>query len=525
MNSVGARVAMVSRQWLDLTNSIISDQNQSKEIRGRKLRQGCAVVLDVGKSLAKLTMWSSDRRLVDRRTRPNSRSLAVGYPSLDVHGITTWLEESLNSFARQRDITTIIPVGHGAAACIVDQDGLCLAPVDYEGELPADLTMRYLQMRDPFSLTGSPSLPAGLNLGAQLFWLETIAPDEARRGLIVTWPQYWAWLLCGVAATEVTSLGCHTDLWMPGKGRPSPMAVSRGWADRFAPLRGAGDVLGTVTKEWQERCGLPKDCAVLCGVHDSNAALLAARLYPEVADRECTVLSTGTWFIAMRSVASDAKVDLALLPESRDCLVNVDAFGAPVPSSRFMGGREVELLEAANGSPIDPSAHEDVLLQRAARMVDAGVFALPTFQNGVGPFPEKVGRWVGDGAGRPDDQLSRRAVASLYLALMANASFDLIGSTENFVIEGRFAGDSAFTRALAALRPRQSVYLSQVQDNVPFGALRLIDASLPPQAELVRVEPLDVDLTNYADRWRSLAEVGERGTPRTHENTKRRKLS
>ncbi len=94
-----------------------------------------------------MTMWSSDRRLVGRRTRPNSRSLAVGYPSLDVHRITRWLEESLKSFARQRDITTIIPVGHGAAACIVDQDGLCLAPVGYEGELPTDLRMRYLQMR------------------------------------------------------------------------------------------------------------------------------------------------------------------------------------------------------------------------------------------------------------------------------------------------------------------------------------------------------------------------------------------
>jgi L-fuculokinase len=29
------------------------------------------------------------------------------------------------------------------------------------------------------------------------------------------YPQYWAWRLCGAAASEATSLGCHTDLWHP----------------------------------------------------------------------------------------------------------------------------------------------------------------------------------------------------------------------------------------------------------------------------------------------------------------------
>ena len=27
------------------------------------------------------------------------------------------------------------------------------------------------------------------------------------------YPQYWAYRLTGVLANEVTSLGCHTDLW------------------------------------------------------------------------------------------------------------------------------------------------------------------------------------------------------------------------------------------------------------------------------------------------------------------------
>jgi hypothetical protein len=164
-----------------------------------------------------------------------------------------------------------------------------------------------------------------------------------------------------------------------------------------------------------------------------------------------------------------------------------------------MGGRETEILE--DGAPIDPCAREAEMLDLAKDMAKAGVYAVPAFQNGVGAFPNAKGRWTQ----RPAGQLQRRAVASLYLALMADTSLSLIGSHENLVIEGRFAGDAVFSRALAALRPHQTIYLSRVNDNVPLGALQLIDEQLPPQAALSRALPLDMDLSRYASEWNSLA--------------------
>ena len=142
-------------------------------------------------------------------------------------------------------------------------------------------------------------------------------------------------------------------------------------------MRRAGDVLGPVTEEWRTRCNLPRDCMVLCGLHDSNAALLATRGYPEIGDRECTILSTGTWFVAMRALAAQTKIDPISLPEARDCLVNVDVSGTPVPSSRFMGGREMELLAPDGASQIDPRANKDLLVSIAGSMIREGVFALP----------------------------------------------------------------------------------------------------------------------------------------------------
>lgn len=462
------------------------------------VRRGFIVVLDVGKSLTKLTLWSPQRQMMARRTRANFSGAMDGLLSLDVAGITGWLAETLIDFARHGDIAAIIPVAHGAAGCLIDEHGLATAPLDYDVKLPADIRRQYRAARDPFDLTGSPCLPGGLNLGAQLYWLESRMPERVRGAQILTWPQYWAWLLTGVAATEVTSLGCHSDLWMPMAGAPSPLAVSRGWTAQLAPRRQAGDVLGPVSQDWRERCGLPKDCVVLCGLHDSNAALLAARKYPEVAAGPCTMLSTGTWFVAMRTLPPDVEVDFASLSESRDCLVNVDAFGVPTPSARFMGGREMEMLE--DGDPIDARARETDMLNLAKEMAAAGVYAIPAFQNGVGAFPDAKGGWTQ----RPSGQLERRAVASLYLALMADTSLSLIGSEENLVIEGRFAGDAVFSRALAALRPNQTIYLSTAGDNVPLGALQLIDDGLPPDAALVPAQPLDMDLSRYAGEWHRL---------------------
>jgi sugar (pentulose or hexulose) kinase len=461
-------------------------------------RRGFIVILDVGKSLSKLTLWSPERQMVARRSRTNLSHRVDGLLCLDVPGITAWLAQSLAEFASLGDIAAIIPAAHGAAGCLVDERGLRAAPLDYDAKPPLEIRRRYQTTRDPFAVTGSPCLPGGLNLGAQFYWLEKVAPERMRNAQILTWPQYWAWLLCGIAATEVTSLGCHSDLWMPIAGKPSPMAVSRGWTSCLAPLRQAGEMLGPVSPVWRERCGLPRDCMVLCGIHDSNAALLAARKYPETAGRPCTMLSTGTWFIAMRSLAPGVKVDLASLAEDRDCLVNVDAFGVPIPSARFMGGRETEILE--DGAPIDPGAKEAEMLRLATEVAAADIYAVPAFQNGVGAFPNTPGGWTQ----RPTNQIQRRTVASLYLALMADTSLSLIGSRESLVIEGRFAGDAVFCRALAALRPDQMIYRSQVSDNVPLGALQLIDDRLPPQAVLSRAVPLDTDISRYAQEWNSL---------------------
>lgn len=456
------------------------------------------IVLDVGKTLAKLSLWSSEGALIERRVRANARIDTGAYAALDAAGIEAWVAEVLRDFAKLADVGAIVPVGHGAAAAIVRGGRLACPPLDYEDAMPAGLRDTYKAERDAFTDTGSPLLPDGLNLGAQLFRLEALDPELAQGTQILPWAQYWSWLLSGVAASEMTSLGCHTDLWNPLTGTPSKLAERRGWAQRLAPVRGAGDILGTLTPAWAQRTGLPADTEIHCGLHDSNAALLAARGFAEIADTESTVLSTGTWFVAMRSPKDAASMDISRLDEDRDCLINVDAYGKPIPSARFMGGREIETLIGLDTRQIDIAPDQPALLAALPDVLATGAMVLPSFASGFGPFPHGRGRWIA----KPDDPAARRAAVSLYAALVADASLGLIGTQERLLIEGRFAEGQVFVRALAALRPDLRLYTGKAHNDVSYGALRLLDAALPPAEPLELVTPLDVDLSPYRDRWR-----------------------
>lgn len=460
------------------------------------------IVLDVGKTVSKLSLWSGEGRLLKRLSRANAPVSGPGYAALDTDGITAWLTGALCGLAAEGPVQAIVPVGHGAAGAIVRNGTLVCPPLDYEQAIPAGERALYERERDDFSTTGSPALPGGLNLGAQLNFLERRVPgllDGA--AVILTWPQYWAWQLSGVAAAEVTSLGCHTDLWNPVAGCPSALAARRGWADRLPPVRRADAALGPITAAWAAATGLPRETMIYCGIHDSNAALLAARAFRELDGGDSTLLSTGTWFVGMRTPAPGGDVDIAALPADRDCLLNVDAFGQPIPSARFMGGREIETLTGGESDRIDVEADQAQLIAAASGVVERGAMALPSFVPGSGPFPRSSGRWIG----KPADRMAERAAVGLYAGLMTDAALDLIGARDRILVEGRFARSRIFVRALAALRPDTRIYVACTENDVAYGALRLVRPDIEPASRLSAVEPLPIDLSRYAARWRDAA--------------------
>ena len=471
-------------------------------------------ILDLGKTNAKVALVDTDRaEEIAVRSTPVSPRADGPYPHLDVSALRAAIVDALAGLAREGPVDAIGVCAHGATVALLDPDGeLALPVLDYEHDGPDELADEYDAARPAFVESGSPRLPGGLNVGAQLLWQERRFPDAfARVRSIVTWPQYWAHLLCGVACSELSSLGAHTDLLDVRSMRPSSLAVARGWDRRLAPVRRPGERLGALGERVARETGLAAGTPVHVGIHDSNASLVPHLL---AGERPLSVVSTGTWTIAMAIGGREVALDPA-----RDTLVNVDAFGDAVPSARFMGGRERELLSRASAArdradgPDGAGGDRDARARAAMRRVlERGAFVLPGAVPGCGPWPARTApEWSVDESTLDDDE---RAVAiGLALGLVTATCLELIGADGPIVIEGPMASDLAATAMLGAATGREvrggggatgTAVGAAMTIAAPVGACGGVASRAVAGPEAF--EPVEA-LARHARRWR--AAIGE----------------
>ncbi len=442
-------------------------------------------VFDVGKTNAKVLLIDlTTGQEVAAVRAPNAILTGPPYPHYDLDGLWQFLLDGLRDMGQRSRIDAISVTTHGAAAVLLDKDGMPALPaLDYEHPGPDEADAGYRQLRPEFGETGSPRLPGGLNLGAQICWQALAFPQDFQRvDCVLMYPQYWSYRLTGVMASEPTSLGCHTDLWQPFAGDFSSLVDRMGWRGLFPPVRKAGDVLGTLLPEVAAVTGLPSATPVICGIHDSNASLV-----PHLAETgPRAVLSTGTWMIAMalggRRVA---------LEPARDVLVNVNAKGEPVPTARYMAGREFD--EITQGRIVTPSAADEEAVLRAK------VMALPSLHRDTGPFPGLEFGWTAE----PQGDAQRTAAASFYAALMGAECLALIGAEGPVIIEGPFGGNGAFARMLATATGRAVIAAGQ-SAGTGLGAALLASPVLTPKAAPATVLPESGALwTEYVREWRA----------------------
>lgn len=453
------------------------------------MTQGHIAVIDIGKTNAKLALVRmSDLAEIAVVTRPNTVLPGPPYPHFDVEGHWSFLLDGLGRFHARHGISAITVTTHGAAAALIAEDGTLAAPIlDYEHDGPDRVRDAYDAIRPPFRETGSPRLAMGLNLGAQLHWQFHRDPGlRDRVWRVVTYPQFWAHRLTGVVATDVTSLGCHTDLWNPFSGTFSALPDALGIADKIAPPRKPGDVQGTILPEIAARTGLAPDTPVFCGIHDSNASLL-----PHLMTRRApfSVVSTGTWVIAMAVGGAPVTLD----PE-RDTLVNVNALGQAVASARFMGGREHDLaLGAARPEP-DAAQLREVLTRR--------IMLLPALVPETGPFAGASAAWYGAEPAPGSGQ--RSAAVGLYLALVTARCLELIGHRGSIVVEGPFARNRPYLWMLAEATA-SPVRAMTSATGTSQGAALLAAADAPADRDTPTVPAPTPEtrglLSAYADAW------------------------
>jgi sugar (pentulose or hexulose) kinase len=261
------------------------------------------------------------------------------------------------------------------------------------------------------------------------------------------------------------------------------MVDALGWRRLFPPKRRAWDTLGTIKPEVADATGLSPDVRIVCGAHDSNAALV-----PHLLSRRepFTVVSTGTWVIIM-AVGGQGQLD-----PNADMLANVDVRGEPVPTARFMGGREYAVL--AGEAPADADEAD------IATIIATGALALPAFSDQGGPFASRKGVIEGPA---PTTPKARAALATLYSALMTAHMLRRLEAPGELIVEGGFTRSPAFAAVLTRLMPGRRVVIAPISAGADAGAAMLAywgEPHPPPKLEPARAWDI-AGLEAYRDRW------------------------
>ena len=139
-------------------------------------------------------------------------------------------------------------------------------------------------------------------------------------------PQYLSSLLTGQYFTDITSIGCHTNLWNFKKMKYHKWIKKENIAEKIPRIHDAEDtvsVLGGI--------------AVGAGLHDSSSAIIP---YMINFTEPFVLLSTGTWSISMNPFNT---TPLTFDEMQYDCLCYLQYKEKPVKAARLFAGNEHEV--------------------------------------------------------------------------------------------------------------------------------------------------------------------------------------
>ncbi len=293
-------------------------------------------IFDVGKTNKKLFLFNEDYKIVyEKSARFIETTDEDGFPCENVEALRTSLFDSLNEVYRNSDwdIKAINFSTYGASFVYIGENGEPVAPLyNYLKPYPHDLqTAFYNQYGGETKLareTASPVL-GNLNSGMQLYRIKKQNEklfEQIKYALHL--PQYMSYALTGKAFTDITSIGCHTNLWDFDRDQYHSWVDNEQLTAKFPPITPVDHIVPLTYAGHNVIAGI--------GLHDSSAALI-----PYLANfhEPFMLLSTGTWCISLNPFNHSPLTADEL---KNDCLCYMDYNGNPVKASRLFSGHEHE---------------------------------------------------------------------------------------------------------------------------------------------------------------------------------------
>ena len=336
-------------------------------------------IFDIGKTNKKLFLFDENYNIVWERACICEQTVDEdGEPCEDLARLDAFLQESLAAIPMDAQPRAINFSAYGASFVYIGSDGRPVAPLySYLKPFPDKLKQKFYGSyggEAGFSLlTASPVL-GSLNSGMQLYRIKEQRPqlfEKIQTALHL--PQYLSYLFTGTPCSDITGIGCHTNLWDFSRQQYHEWVYREGIIDKLAPILPSASVLPVVNTPVPSSTTAPVSHAFTSpapvsptpttlltpripiagiGLHDSSAALIP---YLETFPEPFLLISTGTWCISMNPFDHSPLT----LPElQKDSLCYISYQGKPVKASRLFAGyeHEQEVQHLAAKFDVQPAA-------------------------------------------------------------------------------------------------------------------------------------------------------------------------
>jgi sugar (pentulose or hexulose) kinase len=403
-------------------------------------------VFDIGKTNKKLFVYDEDYNIVFETSAHLEETVDEdGDPCEDVHRLTKWIRDTFYDVTSRSEfnIKAINFSTYGASLVHLGNDGLPAAPLyNYLKPFPEDLKAEfygnYGGEKAFAKATASPVL-GSLNSGMILYFLKHRKPDIFRRiRQSLHLPQYVSSLFTSAYCSDLTSIGCHTNLWDFTANDYHPWVAKEGIESKLAPIRHSDSAMEINVNSVLLYSGI--------GLHDSSAALIP---YLSHSAEPFILLSTGTWCIALNPFNATPLTSEEL---AHDCLCYLTYEGKAVKASRLFLGH----------------AHEEKC-KELSKAFNAAEDAYKTV-----PFMESSGTSFEHAYNRLMRELVGQQTRSIDLVLQPNI--------KTIYVDGGFSRNKIFMRLLAEAYPKMKVYAASVTQASALGAALVIheDWNLKP---------------------------------------------
>ena len=408
------------------------------------------IVLDIGKTNVKLTFVDSiDNKTIKFFTTKQKNIYRHGIKILNSNSIFEWALKKITYIGRKHNLDKFVCTAHGTSIALISYDDKeLLACTDYEYKFDK-LFNSYKKIAPKFNESFSPFLENGLNIGQQIYYLYKKKQQLIKETkYILNYPQYIVWKLTSSFSSEISYVGCHTHLWDFKRNKLSSFVKKIKLEKKFPKIKKAWDTIG------QREIG-GSNLKIINGVHDSNASYL----YFKNSDiKNFTLVSTGTWYIIFNQ-----KTPLKNLNPSLDMLANIDVFGKPVPTMRFMGGREYDHLmgvfKISNKTrAIKNFSFHDYLIY-------------PSYASGGGFSINKIN--IGFYEGLNKGQIYY--LICLYISFVINFCLNQMKSSNTIILDGPITKNITIMKILSSLRKKQIVLKNKREIGTTLGATNLFN--------------------------------------------------